>query len=220
MLTRKNYRATIFTNKGNIDNIVKLDEAKVKEATLAGRLSMMGLYIHKNMLFLYMECIDQALEPEDILPMVTKELALWPSKDGARAWAYMYPIFWHDIPTDLEYWKRDYTSGPKTRIGRIAYLKPDKLFSYIYHHKALVDEGLIKGDRYQFIANHEDILFSYYEEPRTNVKLKRDSNEESTVIKEWIAADPDSHFDHELSGKDNFLVLPSLMTYGIDDLEL
>jgi hypothetical protein len=30
-----------------------------------------------------------------------------------------------------------------------------------YHHKAIVDEGLWYGDKYQSIALHENILFSY-----------------------------------------------------------
>ena len=79
------------------------------------------------------------------------------------------------------------------------------------------NEGLLEGDRYQFIALHENILFSYFEEPKEFTHIKKESAEESRVIKDWLAVDPESHFDHTLSGKDNFLLLPEIFSMGVED---
>lgn len=37
------------------------------------------------------------------------------------------------------------------------------------------------------------------------------------MIKDWLAVDPESHFDHTLSGKDNFLLLPEVFSMGVED---
>lgn len=58
-----------------------------------------------------------------------------------------------------------------------------KLFSYVYYHKGLVDEGLICGDRYQSIALHENILFSYFEEPRGSVNIKKDYEHDQRYLR-------------------------------------
>ncbi len=35
--------------------------------------------------------------------------------------------------------------------------------------------------------------------------------------KEWLAVDPESHFDHTLSGEENFLLLPEVFSMGLED---
>ena len=62
-----------------------------------------------------------------------------------------------------------------------------------------------------------NILFSYFEEPKEFTHIKKESAEESRVIKDWLAVDPESHFDHTLSGKDNFLLLPEVFSMGVED---
>ena len=57
----------------------------------------------------------------------------------------------------------------------------------------------------------------YFEEPKEFTHIKKESTEESKVIKDWLAADPESHFDHTLSGKDNFLLLPEVFSMGVED---
>ena len=73
------------------------------------------------------------------------------------------------------------------------------------------------GDKYAFISMHENILFSYYEEPRNNVNIKK-SDEESAVIGEWLNADPESHFDRVKAQGNNFLVVPCLFSMDRVDL--
>ena len=220
MIYRKNYRASLLSKEGNvseemIQQALEKDKSVIQATIVAGRCLTGALYQHEDMLFLYMEALEEALEPNVIFPNISKLLALWPQKDGFQAWAKMYTIYYHAIPEDETTWGRQ---GKKTRSGRIAYLHEDKLFSYVYYHKAIVDEGLLEGDRYQFIALHENILFSYFEEPKLFTHIKKDVHEESKVINDWLAVDPESHFDHDLSGEENFLLLPELFSMGKEDV--
>ena len=76
-------------------------------------------------------------------------------------------------------------------------------------------EGILQGDRYQSIALHEDILFSYFEEPRTPGNLRRDTTLQSQTIQAWLDVNPESHFI-PLPGSNgsNFLLLPQYFALG------
>lgn len=177
-----------------------------------GWLMTAALYYYGNQLFLYYECIGTELPPESFMAPLHPLLTPWPQKEETRDWAWMYPIYWHCEPRGAEDWRRD--PLPQRRRGRIAYLKHDTMFEYVYHHFAIVREGLLKGDKYMSIALHEDVLFSYFEEPRSSDNIRREDGE-SEAIKGWMAVDPDSHFIH-LPGSEgqNFLLLPDYFTLG------
>ena len=124
----------------------------------------------------------------------------------------MTPVFWHDQPTYAREYVRD--QPPEGRCGRIALLRPEKLMSYVTYHQALVREGLLVGDRRQFISLHENVLFSYFETPRDReqVNIKR-SNEPSCVLAQWLAADPDSHFIRfPESPRENFHIIETVVS--------
>lgn len=213
------------------DQCVRLAE----QAKGQGRILTAALYQADRMLFFYYEALGEPLpvaeplslekevflpesgedkqttciRPEELLVPLCPLLQIWPGQKGDRHWVYMYHIYYHSIPEDVESWNRD--RKPKMRRGRIAFLREDKLFSYVYFHKAIVEEGLLMGDRYQSIALHENILFSYFEEPKTMVNVKNEPEGESRVIEDWMAADPESHFIHMPEGKGgNFMFLPAL----------
>lgn len=156
------------------------------------------------------------VRPSDFLQSLSPFLCQWPGQESSRLWVHMYHIYYHSVPTSIEAWKR--TCIPELRRGRIAFLRADKLYSYIYYHKAIVDEGLLKGDKYQSIALHENILFSYFEEPKTMVNIQG-NDQPSKVIEEWLAQDPESHFIHMPEGNgENFMLLPALFAMGVEDL--
>ncbi|MCM1065318.1 MAG: hypothetical protein NC420_12805 [Eubacterium sp.] len=156
--------------------------------------------------------------PEELLAPLSAFLQVWPGQKGDRPWVHMYHIYYHSVPESPEQWKR--AAVPEKRRGRIAFLRDDKLFSYTYFHKAIVDEGLMAGDKYQSIALHENILFSYFEEPKTLVNVLGDASRESRVINDWLAVDPESHFIHMPQGKgENFMFLPALFALGLEDLQ-
>ncbi len=170
-------------------------------------------------LFFYYEGVgdESVISAEELLAPIKEHLEEWPGNTESRNWVKMYHIYYHSVPESVEGWKR--ATKPELRRGRIALLYEEKIFSYVYYHKAIVDEGLLTGDKYQSIALHENVLFSYFEEPKTMVNIKN-SPEESKVIEDWLAVDPESHFIHtpECEGL-NFMFLPTLFALGVEDLE-
>lgn len=189
-------------------------QERIQELIHKGIIMTAALYHYKRMLFFYYEAMEEQMVPEELLSALTPYLETWPSEDKARYWAEMYPVFYHAVPQNREDWMRG--TPPQIRRGRIAKLKTDKLFSYICHHRAIVEEGLLKGDKYQFIALHENILFSYFEEPKIMMNVKRVEEEESQRVKEWIAAEPESHFERYPGSDGNFLFIPAYFALGME----
>ena len=165
-------------------------------------------------LFLYLESVGTALAPDGLSPLLDALLCPWPAAVGEalpRRWVAMQPYFYHDIPTTAGDWLRERHSG--AQHGRIAVLKPDKWCSYMEYHLKLVSEGLLEGDRWHLISVQENLLFSYLEEPRTHVNIRHQPGVPSAELQEWLAVDPESHFEHfakEQQGPDapNFVYLP------------
>ena len=178
-----------------------------------GALMTAALYYYGNQLFLYYEAVGEEIRPECFMAPLHPVLSQWPQKEDTCDWALMYNVFWHDAPKDDEDWKR--SVPPERRRGRIAWLKHDTMFRYVYHHFAIAEEGILQGDRYQSIALHEDILFSYFEEPRTPGNLRRDTTLQSQTIQAWLDVNPESHFI-PLPGSNgsNFLLLPQYFALG------
>lgn len=226
---RAQYRAVLKegTTEEELRTAADFCRLKMEKEIREERLLTGGIFRHKKLLFLYMEyitdtemykngtdtgkkCIEQF--PQEWFPEMTPFLHTWPGKSGERSWAYMYPVFWFDTPKSLDMWKRK--EKPDKRCGRIAVLHPEKLFSYVCHHQAIVKEGLLTGDRYQMISLHENVLFSYFETPRDREQVNiRRSEDESKEIKKWEAADPESHFCHFPEAKgENFLIIETLVS--------
>ena len=182
----------------------------------AGALNTASVFRYRKLLFAYLELTPE--RPEDACPqaplaLLAPFLKPWPALDGPdRPFVPMTPVFWHDQPTYAREYVRD--QPPEGRCGRIALLRPEKLMSYVTYHQALVREGLLVGDRRQFISLHENVLFSYFETPRDReqVNIKR-SNEPSRVLAQWLAADPDSHFIRfPESPRENFHIIETVVS--------
>lgn len=223
---RMHYRAKLKDGYEKEVLQAKLESCQenIRIAQRNGRVLTAALYLADtpdiaNTLFFYYEAVDDngVISVEELLSPLAELLQTWPGMTEERIWVKMYHIYYHSVPESVEGWKR--AAKPELRRGRIALLYEEKLFSYVYYHKAIVDEGLLQGDKYQSIALHENVLFSYFEEPRTMVNI-RNSAEESKVINDWLAVDPESHFIHtpECEGL-NFMFLPALFAMGVEDLE-
>ncbi len=215
MIERKQYRGCLRAGwkPEEFMEAVKKAASAAQAAVEEGKLLTASLYRYQDMCFLYYEALQENVAPEDFLSALTPFLEEWPEENGKTPWAYMYHIFHHSVPGETEDWIRERKEG-KTRIGRIAFLFPDKVFSYARWHQAIVEEGLLKGDKYQCIALHENILFSYFEEPRYNVNIRREPDRESREIEGWMKADPESHFDRAKAGGENFRIIEQLFTAG------
>lgn len=209
---RYHYRGHL--NSGNPDNLEEAIEAtrqNIASLMREERVMTACVYRYENMIFAYYETIGKELEPEELFSPLSSCLAKWPGEKNERTWVKMYHVFYHAIPEGKEDWKR--ARKPELQRGRIAFLKPEKLFSYVYHHVAITEEGLLHGDKYQSIALHENILFSYFEEPRTDINIKRDLSQESKVIEDWIRVIPEDHF---IQGPEhtNFTFISALIAMG------
>lgn len=209
-----------------------LEECKQKASLEIGKDKILtcALFHYHDMLFLYIEFIieKEALEDvknndtytqitENIFKPLAPYLKVWPGANSNRIWVLMIHIYCFAYPENLEEWRRPIS--PDKRCGRIAILYPDKLYSYIYHHYGIVKEGCFKGDKYQSIALHENIAFSYFESPRDRyiTSVKRKTSQESIKLQNWINVDPESHFIHLPGTKgQNFLVIPSYFTLSND----
>jgi hypothetical protein len=215
MIYRCHYRAQL---DGQSDPSLRTQALRQCEASAraqidAGRLMTAALYYYHDHLFLYYEAVGAPCTPDIFMAALEPFLTRWPSLDGARAWAQMYPYYYHCLPQSVQDWRRK--TQPQRRRGRIARLDPQRMFSYLYHHLEIVREGLFPGDPYQSIALHEDILFSYFEEPRGNINIRRDLSQPSKAIEKWQAADPAAHFISfpEAEGA-NFLLLEDYFALG------
>ena len=196
-----------------LSDLLQQCEQNAQQLINDGALMTAALYYYGSQLFLYYEAVGEEIRPERFMAPLHPVLSQWPQKEDTCDWALMYNVFWHDAPKDDEDWKR--SVPPERRRGRIAWLKHDTMFRYVYHHFAIAEEGILQGDRYQSIALHEDILFSYFEEPRTPGNLRRDTTLQSQTIQAWLDVNPESHFI-PLPGSNgsNFLLLPQYFALG------
>lgn len=217
-ICRLHYRAQFRKNLSSTEKEAVLCVCRENARALihSGRCLTAALYYYYDDLFLYYEAVGEALTPEVFMAPLGELLVGWPSMEGARKWAQMYQYYYHCIPQGVADWRRK--TPPQRRRGRIAKLDHDRMFSYMYHHCAIVREGYFPGDPYQSIAVHEDILFSYFEEPRGSINIVRDLSKKSKAIDEWSAADPGAHFVPfpEADGA-NFLLLEDYFALGESD---
>ena len=222
MITRHQYMAYLkeeYADKTNSsDNLqdVLAKDRDILAIFIKEKVCMtVALYRYNNMLFLYYELVDGACVPYDFFPSLTPCLKTVPVKNCDTHWLPMHHVYHNAIPDSAENWRRN---GKKERIGRIAYLMPEKLMSYLYYHKELLEEGLFEGERYLSIGLYDTILFTYSESPRILTHLNSESTEESSVIAKWRALNPKSHFDHSFSGEGNFVDLEELLSIGWEEI--
>lgn len=240
---RASYRAVLRDDASEeaLEAAVAAAASDARARVHEGELLTAGLYRYHNQLFLYLEHIyegqgggeDGVASRPNLVPKrcalpdfaaIRRAPAVWrwldgllvpfPGLRGLEPWAYMCPVFWFDEPTTPESYLR--RPAPDERCGRIAVLQPDKLMDYVCHHQAIVREGRLVGDRFQFISIHDDVLFSYFERPRDRGKRNTTGSQwPSSEITRWLAVDPASHFDHfpEANG-DDFLVIEPLFSCG------
>ena len=223
MIRRLQFRCS-FKNGYDCSTALAACKEKAVDQIKEGKICNVSFYRYEDMGFLYIEQIttsvkDPVPDIEQLMEDIKPALKTWPREEGDVFFVPMINVYYHHIPDeDIEVWEYERTTAVKTRIGRIAFVYPDKLPSYVMHHTAIVNEGLWKGDKDAYISMHENLLFSYYEEPRNNINISG-LEKESEAINAWMAVDPESHFDRVKAKGDNFLVIPCLFTVDrVDDI--
>lgn len=135
----------------------------IKSISEAGRIMTAAGYRWQKNVFLYYECIDCEIHPNELFEQTSGFLEDWPGKPEKRKWVPMTEVFHFNEPVSEEHWKRKIPV--EKRIGKVAHLKPEMTASYIYYHYQLQEERAFSGDKYEIIAMHENLLFGYFEKP-------------------------------------------------------
>lgn len=128
-----------------------------------GRLMTAAGFRWKHNVFLYYECLEEALLPEELLPLAGQFLTDWPGEDTPRQWIPLMDVFHFNAPADAAHWRR--RTAPERQAGRVAHLRPDMAASYVYYHYQLQEERAFPGPKYEIIGMHENLLFGYQEFP-------------------------------------------------------
>lgn len=232
---RASYRAVLKKgiDEERLERFFAECQSEMKLANRAHSLLTASLYRYGRFLFLYTEGVGKRFEPEDMSDNMSSVLEYWPGviekAENDRIWVYMQPYYYHAVPASVEEWMQG--RHPELRRGRIALLAHYKWEEYMAHHFALMKEGLIEGDRYHLISVHENVLFSYFEEPKTITNLlnraglrqesgmgsrsdtRGGTDMQSDALKDWLRTDPESHFVRFAAGQgpepdQNFVFLP------------
>jgi hypothetical protein len=128
-----------------------------------GLIMTLAAYCWERQVFLYYECIQEAILPEAIFTDMEEYLENWPGEPKYRKWVPMIDVFHFNEPLDYDHWIR--RESVELRRGRVAHLKPEMMSSYIYYHYQLQEERAFLGGKYEIIAMHENLLFGYQEFP-------------------------------------------------------
>ncbi len=157
-MIRRIYTAFLKTGKEQYA-ISKLTET----GTLTKNLKNASLFRYGKQIFLYFESIGEEISPEDIFDASSDFLEECPGMDGPRYWVMMYDIFHYQAPQADKQWRPDELRGKP--VGRVVYLKPEMIASYIFYHYQYQEEKPGDGDKYGIIGIHGNMLFFYLEEP-------------------------------------------------------
>jgi hypothetical protein len=203
IIQRQQFRAFVQNDLNRDDYHQALRECseRIKDHIQNKTVLAAGLYYYGTQLFFYVELLDESLRVNDLLRPLVPFLRVIPHQEGDRYFVEMVPVFYQAIPESLEDWQRQQENF--VQRGRIAYLKEDKVMDYVYHHLELIREGHLCGDKYQFISIHENVLFSYFEEPKTITNIKRQPDLQSQAIEKWLELQPGLHFKPVIEGVDS-----------------
>ncbi|PZD97638.1 hypothetical protein DNH61_01855 [Paenibacillus sambharensis] len=200
------------------------DEAYVMEAVTiggagqamplvdSGILMTVAIYRWNNQLFLYCECVQERIEPDELFPELAPWLKIWPGGGSDRRWVPMADVFHFNEPAGPEHWRR--RAPVERRVGRIAHLKPEMIASYIYYHYQLQEERAFSGGKYEIIGIHENVLFGYQEFPQVVEEpvLPPKLHTKGTPPN-WEDARMDLHFQPWPDGHLYFKPIESLFAY-------
>jgi len=82
------------------------EEKRAKELVENGMVMTFAAFSWKKNIFLYYECMDEEVFPEEVFPGVAEYLEDWPGKDMPRKWIPMIDVFHFNEPVSKEHWLR------------------------------------------------------------------------------------------------------------------
>lgn len=168
--------------------------------------------------FLYVEQLTGHIDPEHVVPNLNPLLEDWPGQENSRKWIPFIDVFHFNEPASIDHWRRK--EKPARIGGRVAYLRPEMVASYIFYHYQLQEERGFTGPKYEIIGMHENLLFGYQEfpavieEPLTPGKL----DSKQTPVP-WETTRMDLHFKQWEDGDKFFKRFEAVFhCYAEDDI--
>jgi hypothetical protein len=198
-----------------VENMLK--EENIKKYIDNGKLMTISAFKWQKNIFLYYECINEEIHPNEIFTSIGEFLEDWPGKNEMRRWIPMIDVFHFNEPVSFEHWKRK--TPVEKRVGRVAHLKPEMMASYIYYHYQLQEERAFLGEKYEIIAMSENLLFGYQEfpkvieEPLAQTRLNTKGTPEN-----WNDSRMDLHFQAWEDGHLYFKPIEQIFSFYFENL--
>jgi L-rhamnose mutarotase len=164
MINRLIYRGQLKENKK--EEAIKYFAQQgewLKGLIISGKIITLSVFNSGSDVFLYYECKDSKINPQELFDQSAYMLQAWPGSDEPRYWVPMQDIFHYDKPITDEYWERK--APAEKSSARIVRLKPEMVSSYIYYHYQYQEEKPCDGDKAGIIGINENLLFFYQELP-------------------------------------------------------
>jgi len=159
----------------------------------AGLCMTIAGFIFERDAFLYIEQLTGQVKPEQIVPTLNEMLEEWPGQEDTRKWIPLIDVFHFNEPVSVDHWKRK--EKPERIGGRVAYLRPEMVASYIFYHYQLQEERGFTGPKYEIIGMHENLLFGYQEFPAvTEEPLTPGKLDSKQTPVPWETTRMDLHF--------------------------
>jgi hypothetical protein len=183
----------------------------------AGEMMTIGAFSWRNQVFLYYECVERDIHPEEMFESLKDYLVDWPGHAEMRKWIPMVDVFHFNEPVSAEHWLRK--QPVERRVGRVAHLKPEMIASYVYYHYQLQEERAFLGDKYEIIAIHENLMFGYQEFPKVVEEplAPKKLNTSGTPVN-WNDSRMDLHFQPWEDGHLFFKPIDTVFTLYCGDL--
>ncbi len=135
----------------------------VRARVVAGELMTASAFRYGTRIFVYYESLAVPLAPAVLFGDLSDVLAQWPGHSEPRCFVPMMDIFHCGEPLNADYWRRK--RPVELYDGKVIWLRPDKVASYVFYHYQLQEEQPGSFDKYCVIAIHENLMFFYMEKP-------------------------------------------------------
>lgn len=153
-----------------------------------------SLFSWERQLFWYAEGKGAVRHPATLFSDWSDLLDTWPGEKEPRLWIPMIDAFYFNAPESEEQWARP--EPVQDRIGKVAFLRPEMIPSYLFYHYQLQEERAFAGEKYKYISMHENLLFMYDERPtRLELPTKPGKLDSHNTPKDWTGVTRmDLHF--------------------------
>lgn len=177
-----------------------------------GEIMTVAGFVFGRNVFMYYESLQREIAPEEVVPGLEDVLEDWAGEEGKRKWISLMDVFHFNEPESYEHWLRKLKVD--RRVGRVAYLRPEMVASYVYYHYQLQEERAFTGPKYEIIGLHENLLFGYQEFPDDReLPIMKGKLDSSSTPDPWSDTRMDLHFKPWKDGDPFFKKFDAVFAY-------